>query len=112
MKNITANAFINLKEIPNTLHIHGSIMTYRPDDKIRLVKTVPQGINPFILLTELVVTEGTKPMKGTPKLFKMHLRGEAAKSYNEIYIRYKDGETVHSLKIDVEVFGKQSAKTK
>ncbi len=102
MENITANAFFNMKEVPQTLYVHGSIMTYRPDDKLELVEAVPQGINQKILLLELKFTEGTGPMKGTPKAFSYQTQNAKADQYSQVTIQYDKGKT---LTVDISFFG-------
>ena len=102
MRNITANAIMNLKEVPQTLYVHGSIMTYRANDKVTIIKAEPQGTNPSILVLDLKVIEGTGPMKGTPKGFIYEDSTEEAKKFTQVTIRYENNA---SLTIDVEVFG-------
>lgn len=99
MRNISANALMNLKEVPQTLYVHGSIMTYHADDKISIEKANPQGINPSILILDLAITQRIGPMKGTPKAFKYESSEEIAKSYTQVTIRYSDEET---LTVNVE----------
>jgi len=88
MRNITANAIMNLKESPQTLYVHGSIMTYRSDDKIRISKAKPQGINSSILVLDLKIIEGKGPMKGTPKAFNYQNSSKDARLYKQATIRY------------------------
>ncbi len=102
MRNITANAILNLKEQPATLFVHGSIMTYRGDDVIQVSVATPQGINGSILILDLVITSGNGPMKGTPKPFSFELTGDTAKNYSQVTIRYSQDA---SLTVNVEVFG-------
>jgi len=102
MRNITANAIMNLKETPQTLYVHGSIMTYRADDKVTITKADPQGINSSILVLDLKVTEGTGPMKGTPKSFKYENSDENAKTYSQVTLRYSIDA---SLTINIEILG-------
>lgn len=101
MINISANAMLNLKEVPQKLQVHGSIMTYRPDDIISIKKAVPQGITETILILELLVKEGVEPMKGTPKPFFYESSEEIAKTYKQVMIQYGD----ESITVDVQVFG-------
>ncbi|NQY29957.1 MAG: hypothetical protein HRT69_10860 [Flavobacteriaceae bacterium] len=102
MRNISANAILNLKEQPQTLYIHGSIMTYRNDDTIRLIKAELPGINSTILVLDLKVIEGNGPMKGTPKPFNYELSDETAKNYSQVTLRYSNDA---SININVEIFG-------
>lgn len=102
MRNITANAMLNLKEEPASLYVHGSIMTYRSDDLIQITKAEPQGINSSILVLDLVVINGTGGMKGTPKAFKYETNEVQAKSYSQITIRYSDDA---SITINIEILG-------
>ena len=102
MRNITGNAIMNLKERPQTLYVHGSIMTYRSDDKIRITKAEPQGVNSSILLLDLKIIEGKGPMKGTPKAFNYENSGKDASTYSQATIRYG---TDASLTVNIEIFG-------
>jgi hypothetical protein len=102
MINISANANINLKEVPHTLYVHGSIMTYRADDKIEITKAEVQGINPTILVLELKLINGSGPMKGTPKHFNYNTSVEDANTYSQVTIRYADRA---ALTINIEIFG-------
>lgn len=102
MRNITANAILNLKEQPASLNIHGSIMTYRADDTIELNIAEPQGINPAILVLDLVVNSGSGPMKGTAKHFNYELSNGSAKKYSQVTIRYSEDA---SITVNVEIFG-------
>lgn len=100
MRNISANAILNLKEVPASLFVHGSIMTFRPDDTIELTKSIPQGFNPSILLLDLKIIEGTGPMKGTPKQFVFETSDEEAKKYSQVTIHYSEDT---SLNLNIEI---------
>ena len=102
MRNITANAIMNLKETPQTLYVHGSIMTYRSDDKISISRAEPQGINSSILVLDLKVIEGSGPMKGTPKAFHYENSDKIAKTYSQVTLRYSQDA---SLTINIEILG-------
>lgn len=102
MRNISANAILNLKEVPVTLHVHGSIMTYRDDDKIVIKKASSPGINSSILLLDLTIVSGKRPMKGTPKHFVYETHDKKAKTYNQVIIRYSHEA---SLTVNVAVVG-------
>ncbi|MCM4155991.1 hypothetical protein [Gramella sp. AN32] len=102
MRNITANAILNLKEQPETLYVHGSIMTYRADDIIEINVASPQGINPSILVLDLKVQPGNGPMKGTPKPFNLQLSEDSAKNFSQVTIRYSEDA---SVTVNVEIFG-------
>ncbi|MDH5380302.1 MAG: hypothetical protein OEW75_05605 [Cyclobacteriaceae bacterium] len=102
MRNITANAILNLKEQPQTLYVHGSIMTYRADDTVAINISFPQGINTSILVLDLNVQAGSGPMKGTPKPFNFQLSDESAKNYSQVTIRYSEDA---SITLNVEIFG-------
>ena len=102
MRNITANAMLNLKEVPQTLYVHGSIMTYHSDDKVEITESESQGINPSILVLDLKVKVGTGPMKGTPKGFHYENSKPIAKTYSQVTIRYS---TEASMTVNVEIFG-------
>jgi hypothetical protein len=102
MRNITANAIINLKEQPQTLNVHGSIMTYRPDDLIEITKAKSDSINPSILILDLKVIEGEKPMKGQPKHFSYENKDAEIKNYSQVTIRYSNDA---SISVNIEIFG-------
>jgi len=102
MRNITANAIMNLKETPQTLYVHGSIMTYRADDKVTITKAEPQGINSSILVLDLKVIEGNGPMKGTPKSFNYENSDQTAKTYSQVTLRYSIDA---SLTVNIEILG-------
>jgi hypothetical protein len=102
MINITANAIMNLKETPQTLYVHGSIMTYRADDKVTITKAYPQGIISSILILELKVIEGKGPMKGTPKAFHYENSDEIAKTYSQVSLLYG---IEPSLTVNIEILG-------
>lgn len=102
MRNISANAILNLKEVPTSLFVHGSIMTFRSDDLIEITKAESQGINESILILNLLVIEGNEPMKETPKHFSFQTKSEEAKKYNQVTIRYSEDKP---LTINIEIAG-------
>lgn len=102
MRNITANAILNLKEQPASLNVHGSIMTYAMDDVVKITKADIGGINTSILLLDLEVISGTGPMKGMPKPFHFETTDNDASQYSQVTIRYSNDA---SLTINIEVFG-------
>ena len=102
MTNITANALLNLKEEPASLTVHGSIITYRADDKVAVVKANPQGFVEEVLVLDLTVLEGSGPMKGTPKPFFYVNDDPNASTFSKVTIRYGEGQ---ELTIDVESVG-------
>jgi hypothetical protein len=102
MRNITVNANLNLKEQPQTLYVHGSIMTYSTDDVIELKKAKPQGINSSILVLDLKVISGDGPKKGIPKHFNYINSEELVKNYTQITIRYSIDS---SITINIEILG-------
>ena len=77
-------------------------MTYRSDDVIEITTATPQGINPSILVLDLIVKPGNGPMKGTPKPFNFELSKDSAKNYSQVTIRYSEDA---SVTVNVEVFG-------
>ena len=102
MENIEAKANLNLKEQPNTLYVHGSLMTYHSDDVVTITETVPQGFNPTILMLNATVKIGTGPMKGTMKPFHYQNSGESVSTYKQVTIFYGDKQ---SKTIVVDVLG-------
>lgn len=102
MKNLTFNANLNRKEVPARLYVHGSIMVYTPKDKVKIKKAVPQGINPTILILDLLIIESDSPKKGTPKGFKYVNSSSKAKRYKQVTLRLAGEE---DKTVDVEIFG-------
>lgn len=103
MRNVTFNAIMNLKETPQTLYVHGSIMTYRADDKVIVTKAEPQGINSSILVLDLKISEGTGPKKGTPKAFHYESSDESTNTLSQVTLRYSQDT---SLTVNIEILGK------
>lgn len=101
-ENLALNALVNIKEEPPHLYVHGSIMVYRADDKVEVVKAAPQGINPAILILDVKVIEGSGPMKGTPFHFAYEERGDHVNTYTHVSARYGDGEM---QTVEIKVFG-------
>jgi hypothetical protein len=101
-ENLALNALVNLKEEPPGLYVHGSIIVYRDDDKVKVTKAVPQGINPAILILDVKVMEGSRPLKGTPRHFAYEERGKHVKTYTHVSARYGDGEM---QTVEVKVLG-------
>jgi hypothetical protein len=101
-ENLALNALVNLKEEPPGLYVHGSIIVYRDDDKVKVTKAVPQGINPAILILDVKVIEGSGPLKGTPRHFVYAERGKHVKTYTHVSARYGEGEI---QTVDVKVLG-------
>lgn len=102
MRNFAANAILNLKEHPSVLYVHGSIMTYRMDDRVVITKGNDEGFNPSILLLVLKVIDGKGPLKGTPKSFAFETSGAAVQQYNQVTIQYA---AEAAFNINVEIFG-------
>ena len=93
---------VNLKEEPDGLYVHGSIMVNRKDDKVKVTKAVPQGINPAILLLDVEVIEGSGPMKCIPRHFTYEEHGEYVNTYTHVSARFSAGGT---QTVEVKVFG-------
>jgi hypothetical protein len=85
-RNLAVNALLNLKEKPAKLYVHGSVMTYRETDQVKLVKAVPQGINPAILLLNLEIKEGQGPLKPTPKHVVAEFSDNQVSGYNQVQV--------------------------
>jgi hypothetical protein len=88
MKNITAKAALNLKENPVTLYVHGSILTEHSDDKVQINLSQFPGFNPSILLLDLEIKSGNKPLKFSPKHFHIEYNDQHAKDIKEVTINY------------------------
>ncbi|WP_445737037.1 hypothetical protein [Mariniflexile sp.] len=99
---ITVNANYNLKELPQSLYVNGTVLTYRPDDIISIKEAVIQGLNEDILILELKIKEGMGPMKGTDKTFSFKKKKTADKSYKQVTIIHGDNE---SITVNVDFLG-------
>ncbi|MEI6553587.1 MAG: hypothetical protein WCO09_03395 [bacterium] len=97
-----ATATLNLKEVPATLRVNGTIMTYSENDKVEIKKAVPQGINPTILLLDLKIIEKSGPMKGTDKPFQYESSEKGVEKFKQVTILQ---ETKVLITVNVEVMG-------
>lgn len=95
-----ATAILNLKEQPNTLTVSGSVPTPHEKDTVHLEVAEPQGINPTILLLNLVVNVVPGPMKMTEKTFSSTYTDNVSR-YKEVQINYEG----RSVTIPVEILG-------
>jgi hypothetical protein len=84
--NIALNAAMNLKEQPNSLYVHGSVIIYSGARTVTLEKADPQGTNETILLLQLTVIEERGPMKGVPHPFAYTERGDHVSAYKEVQV--------------------------
>jgi hypothetical protein len=84
--NIALNAAMNLKEQPNSIYVHGSVMVYSGAKAVTLEKAYPQGPNETILLLQLTVVEERGPMKGVPHPFAYTERGDHVSTYKEVQV--------------------------
>jgi hypothetical protein len=100
--NMALNANVNLKEQPNGLYVHGSVMVYTEETEVTIEESVPQGINPSILLLTITITEKPGPMKGTPRHFNFEKRGPNVSQYSQVQVVTNLGE---SCTVNVTVFG-------
>jgi hypothetical protein len=90
-----AKAFTD-KRNPPCLTVTGQVMTYRGDDKIEVTEG-NIGINETILILDILVKEGTGPMKGTLKEFE-YVTCENITRFNRVTLRHR-GEDV-TIEID------------
>ncbi len=100
--NIALNASINLKEQPNGLYVHGSIMVYTSETKVYIAKAEPQGINPKVLLLNLTVNENPGPMKGIQRPFFYEEHGDVVNEYTQVQVVANIGD---DCTVDIEMFG-------
>jgi hypothetical protein len=100
--NIALSANINLKEQPNSLYAHGSVMVYSDASQVSIERTEPQGINPTILLLTLRISEGSGPMKGTPRSFSYSERGAHVSAFKEVTVQLPGGD---SCTTTIQTFG-------
>lgn len=101
-QNITLNAIVVPEKNGKRLIVHGSIITYREDDVVKITKADSPGINPIILLLRLKITEGSKPMKGTPKHFYFESTSESDCKCIKVSLIYGLGALITS---DIIVVG-------
>lgn len=99
MDDITASAYINLKEQPPTLYLQGEVLTYHDDDLIEVSKADPQGINESILVVDLLVNEGIGPRKGTRKEFSFQDAEGNVRRYTQVTIRYNEAK--YDIQVDL-----------
>ena len=58
-----------MKELPNRLYVHGSVMVYSAETEVTIEKFGVLGFNPNILLFKLTITPKPGVMKGIPRHF-------------------------------------------
>jgi hypothetical protein len=99
------NAWINKQPIQSTnggtLHVTGQVTTH-PSNAAFLVKRIPQGINPRILLLEIVLYISVAPTK-QPQLVHYQEPLENDGQISSIQVFYKDEEVVEITDIPVIV---------
>ena len=100
--NLALNANVNLKEQPNGLYVHGSVMVYTAETEVTIEEANLQGINESILLLKLTVTEHPGQMKGTPRHFYYEKSGSEVSKYTQVQVVTNQGE---SCTVNITVFG-------
>jgi|GEM_PF-1702459 len=100
--NLALNANVNLKEQPNGLYVHGSVMVYTAETEVTIEEADVQGINPSILLLKLTITPNPGPMKGIPRHFSFEKQGADVSQYTQVQVVSNQGE---SCTVNISVFG-------
>jgi len=100
--NIALNANVNLKEQPNTLYVHGSIMVYTAETVVTIEEADLPGINPSILLLKITVAHNPGPMKGIPRHFSFEIEGNEVSQYTQVQVVSNQGD---SCTVNISVFG-------
>jgi hypothetical protein len=100
--NLALNANVNLKEQPNGLYVHGSVMVYTAETEVSIEETDVQGINESILLLKLTITPQPGLMKGVPRHFHFEKSGSEVSKYTQVQVVANQGE---SCTVNVTVFG-------
>lgn len=100
--NIALNANVNMKEQPNGLHVHGSVMVYTTESEVDIEQADIPGINESILLLNLIITPKPGPMKAIPRHFTFKRHGEDVSKYTQVQVISNQGE---SCTVNISVFG-------
>ena len=100
--NLALNANVNLKEQPNGLYVHGSVMVYTAETEVTIEEADVQGVNPSILLLKLTITSNHGPMKGIPRHFFFEKKGPDVSQYTQVQVVSNQGE---SCTVNISVFG-------
>ncbi|MEZ8274980.1 hypothetical protein AB4289_10045 [Vibrio cyclitrophicus] len=100
--NLALNANVNLKEQPNGLYVHGSVMVYTAETEVIIEEADVQGINPSILLLKLTITPNPGPMKGIPRHFSFEKNGLDVSQYTQVQVVSNQSE---SCTVNISVFG-------
>lgn len=100
--NLALNANVNLKEQPNGLYVHGSVMVYTSETEVAIEKSEVQGINPDILLLKLTITQQPGSMKGIPRHFSYEEHDSRVCQYKQVQVESNQGE---NCTINVAVLG-------
>jgi len=100
--NLALNANVNLKEQPNGLYVHGSVMVYTAETDVTIEEANIPGINESILLLNLTITPNPGRMKGVPRHFSFETHGPDASKYTQVQVVTNQGE---SGTVNIAVFG-------
>lgn len=83
------SAFINGKESPNRLYVHGSILVFGSEDEVCVTEASPQGINERILILDVSVVSTSSPMKGVCRHFSFE-KEVTGRVYDQVTLRFPD----------------------
>ncbi|MDO6547319.1 hypothetical protein [Pseudoalteromonas carrageenovora] len=100
--NLALNANVNLKEQPNGLYVHGSVMVYTAETEVMIEEADIPGINSSILLLKLTITPHPGPMKGIPRHFSFEKHGSDVSMFTQVQVISNQGE---SCTVNISVFG-------
>ena len=100
--NIALNANVNLKEQPNGLYVHGSVMVYTAESEVDIEQADIPGINESILLLHLTITPKPGQPRGIPRHFTFKRHGEDVSKYTQVQVISNQGE---SCTVNISVFG-------
>lgn len=80
-------AFINGKEQPNHLYVHGTVWTYTSESIVDVKRAEVQGINEQVLLLDVLIQAKPGPMKGAPRQVTYQEEVEGRK-YTDVQVRF------------------------
>jgi len=82
-----------MKELPNRLYVHGSVMVYSAETEVTIEKFGVLGFNPNILLFKLTITPKPGVMKGIPRHFVYEEHGTEVSQYTQIQVISNQGDS-------------------
>ena len=96
-------AFINGKEQPNHLYVHGTVWTYTSETIVEVKRAEVQGINEQVLLLDVLIQAKPGPMKGVPRQVTYQEEVDGRR-YTDVQVRFVGddvaGNEDQSIKVD------------